>query len=151
MSAEAVRLVEQIQDALGTEDVVAALADPATDQTVRRVLGELAEPDFQVVMNGPAYLQATFEGEGFEGFRAAWLEWTSAFQSYRIEVERVIDAGDLVVSLVAMTGRTRTGGVEIESPGAAVWTVVEGRLRRVEFHLDREQALRAAGIDPERP
>jgi ketosteroid isomerase-like protein len=148
MSAEAVRVVEQIQDALGTGDVVAALADATTEQAVRQVFGELAEADFQVVMRGPAYLPAAFEGKGVDGFRGAWSEWTSAFESYRIDVERVIDAGDLVVSLVTMAGRTRTGGVEIEAPGAAVWTVVDGRLRRVEFHLDRDEALRTAGLEP---
>jgi ketosteroid isomerase-like protein len=149
MSTEAVRLVEQIQDALGTGDVVAALADTETEQAVRQVFSELAEPDFQVVMRGPAYLPGAFEGTGVDGFRERWSEWTSAFESYRIDVERVIDAGDLVVSLVTMAGKTRTGGVEIEAPGAAVWTVVDGRLRRVEFHLDRDEALRAAGIEAE--
>jgi len=64
------------------------------------------------------------------------------------ECEEMIDAGDQVVSLVAMKGTTRTGGAEISAPGAAVWTVVDGRVRRVEFHLDRNAALRAAGIDP---
>ncbi len=48
-----------------------------------------------------------------------------------------------------MVGRTKTGGVEVEAPGAAVWTVVDGRVRRVEFHLDREAALRSAGLDPQ--
>src|SRR5215217_981407 len=149
MSAEAVRVVEQIQGALDIDDVVAALVDEEADRRVRQAFAELAEADFEVVMVGPAYLPATFEGSGVEGFRDAWIEWTSAFESYRIEIERLIDAGDQVVSLVAMTGKTRTGGVEIEAPGEAVWTVVDGRLRRVEFHLDRSEALRAAGIDPE--
>jgi ketosteroid isomerase-like protein len=51
-----------------------------------------------------------------------------------------------VVSLVAMSGRTKTGGVDVEAAAAAVWTVVDGRLQRVEFHLDRESAIRAAGL-----
>jgi hypothetical protein len=37
--------------------------------------------------------------------------------------------------------------VEIETAGAAVWHVRGGRLHRVEFHLDREAALRAAGLE----
>jgi ketosteroid isomerase-like protein len=61
----------------------------------------------------------------------------------------MIDAGDRVVSLVGMRGTTKTGGVEVEASAAAVWTVVEGRLRRVEFHIDRQAALRAAGVDPQ--
>jgi ketosteroid isomerase-like protein len=52
------------------------------------------------------------------------------------------------VSLVKITGRTQTGGVELSQPAAAVWTVRGGKLARAEFHLDRERALRAAGLDP---
>jgi len=51
-----------------------------------------------------------------------------------------------VVSLVRQTGRTKTGGVEIEAAAAAVWTIRDGKLTRVEFHLDQEAALRAAGL-----
>src|SRR4051794_24016215 len=147
MSADAVRIVEQIQEALGMDDVVAAIDDAEADARVRRALMNLAEPNFEVVMVGPAYLGATAETYGAEGFREVWLDWTSAFESYRIDLERTIDAGERVVSLVTMCGKTKTGGVEVEAPGAAVWTVVDGRLQRVEFHLDQEAALRAAGLE----
>ena len=147
MSAEAVRVVEQIQSALTMGDVVAGLDDDEATLRVVEVLAELAEPGFEVAMIGPAYSSAVIEASGLEGFRAAWLEWTSAFESYRIDLERMIDAGDRVVSLVNMVGRTKTGGVEVEAPGAAVWTVVDGRVRQVEFHLDRDAALRSAGLD----
>jgi hypothetical protein len=149
VSAEAVRVVEQIQDALTMGDVVAGLDDDEATLRIVEMFAELAEPGFEVVMMGPAYVGRAIEGSGLEGFRAAWLEWTSAFESYRIDLERMIDAGDRVVSLVRMVGRTKTGGVEVEAPGAAVWTVVEGRLQRAEFHLDREAALRSAGLDPQ--
>jgi ketosteroid isomerase-like protein len=149
--SEVVHVVEQIQDALGMDDVVAAIDDDERDARVRQTLMELTEPDFEVVMVGPAYAGATIEASGADGFREVWTDWTSPFESYRIDLERMIDAGDRVVSLVTMCGKTRTGGVEVEAPGAAVWTVVDGRLRRVEFHLDREAALRAAGLSPERP
>jgi uncharacterized protein len=148
VSAEAVRVVEEIQVALTAEDVVAALEDDG-DPRVRRLFMERAEPDFEIAMVGPEYVSARLEYTGLDGFTEAWRDWTSPFESYRIEVEEMIDAGDQVVTLVAMTGRTRTGGAEITAPGAAVWTVRDGRVRRVEFHLDRNAALRAAGIDPE--
>lgn len=146
MSAEAVSVVEQIQGALTMGDVVAGLDDDDATVRVEEVLAELAEPGFEVVMVGPAYASAVIEASGLEGFRAAWLEWTSAFESYRIDLERMIDAGDRVVSLVSMVGRTKTGGVDVQAPGAAVWTVVDGRVRRVEFHLDREAAMASAGL-----
>jgi ketosteroid isomerase-like protein len=109
---------------------------------------ELAEPDFETAMVGPEYTSARLEYTGLEGFVEAWREWTSPFERYEIEVEQMIDAGDQVVSLVAMSGKTRTGGAEITAPGAAVWTVVDSRVRKVEFHIDRGVALRAAGVEP---
>jgi uncharacterized protein len=150
VSTEAVEVVEAIQGVLTSTDVVAALEDP-TDQRARRAFMELAEPDVEIAMVGPGYVSARLESTGIDGFIEAWRDWTSPFEAYRIEVEEMIDAGDKVVTLVAMTGTTRTGGAEISAPGAAVWTVVDRRVRSVEFHLDRDVALRAAGLEPEGP
>jgi ketosteroid isomerase-like protein len=146
VSAENVRVVEEIQIVLTGTDVVAAL-DDTTDQRARRVFMELADPEFEVVMVGPEYVSARLEYNGIDGFVEAWRDWTSPFDRYEIEVEEMIDAGEQVVSLVVMTGRTRTGGAEITAPAAAVWTVLDGRVRRVEFHIDRVAALRAARLD----
>ena len=145
MSADAVRVVEQIQEVLVTGDVVAALADAEADERVREAFQGLAEPDFEVVMVGPSYLSARLEASGIDGFRGAWADWTSAFESYRIDVERVIDAGDVVVSLVAMSGRTRTGGVELEVGRAAL---ARPRLGGVEEALS-DPPRAAGGIDGE--
>jgi uncharacterized protein len=139
--------VEEIQQTLTADDVVAALGDDR-NQNARRVFMELAEPDFDVVMVGPGYSPASVEYTGLDGFVAAWRDWTGAFESFRIEVEEMVDAGDNVVSLVRQMGVPRGAGAEVESRGAAVWMIRDGRLRRVEFHLDRDAALRAAGIDP---
>jgi uncharacterized protein len=147
VSAETVRVVEEIQQALTGNDVVVALSDEG-NQTVRRLFMELAEPEFEVVMVGPEYSSARLEEAGLDGFVAAWRDWTSAFESFRIEVEEMVDAGDNVVSLVRQIGIPKGAHAEIETQGAAVWMIREGRLRRVEFHLDRNAALRAAGLGP---
>ena len=136
--------MEEIQTALTGNDVVAALEDPS-DHRARRQFMDHAEPDFDVVMVGPQYVPQR-EFKGLDGFVEAWRDWTSPFESYRVDVDEMIDAGDQVVSLVTMTGTTRTGGAEITAPGAAVWTLVDDRLTRVEFHLDQDAALRAAGL-----
>jgi ketosteroid isomerase-like protein len=141
-------VVSRIQSALLTEDVVTALSDEEGGQEVRRAFVEVAAPDFEVAMIGPDYSPARQESRGPEGFTALWRDWTSPFEAYRIEVEEVIESGEKVVTLVRQVGTTKTGGVEIETPAAAVWTVTDGKLRRVEFHLDRDAALRAAGLDP---
>jgi ketosteroid isomerase-like protein len=146
VSAEAVRVVERIQQVLTAEDVVSALNDDS-DQTVPRLFMELAHPDFEVSMVGPEYAPATLDYTGVDGFVAAWRDWTSAYESFRIEVDEIVDAGDNVVSLVRQTGIPKGAHAEIETAGAAVWMIRNGRLRRVEFHLDRDAALRAAGLE----
>jgi hypothetical protein len=110
MSAENVRVVEEIQTAITVDDVVAALDSDETDHRIRRLFTELAEPGFETAMVGPGYTSGRrIEYTGFDGFAEAWRDWTSPFDRYEIEVERMIDAGEQVVSLVEMSGKTRTG------------------------------------------
>jgi ketosteroid isomerase-like protein len=153
VSDEALKVVEELQAVLTTEDVVAGLANAEQGGVIEATFARLADPDFQVVMVGPEYnpRQAQgFKGRGTDGFTRVWEEWTSAFENFRIEIEETIAAGgEKVVSLVALTGRTRTGSVELSQQAAAVWTVRGGKLARAEFHLDRDRALRAAGLEPQ--
>jgi ketosteroid isomerase-like protein len=148
VSGEALKVVEEIEAALTTEDVVAGLEDP---ETIESTFARLASPDFEVVMVGPEYnpRQAQdFVGRGSPGFTEVWAERTSAFENFRIDVEKMTEHGEQVLMLVTLSGRSKTGGVEISQPAAAVWTVRDGKLARVEFHLDPERARKAVGLEP---
>lgn len=151
MSEQTVQVVERIQQVLlDSENIVADLNDDAQMAEFRAQLMQLVEPDFDVTMVAtPTAGGARVERKGVEGFREVWLDWTAAFESFQIELEDMIEAGDQVVSLVHQRGVTKTGGVAIETPAAAVWTVSGERIRAVEFHLDRDSALRSAGVDPD--
>jgi hypothetical protein len=80
---------------------------------------------------------------GLEGFIEGWREWLSPWESYRIDAEDFIDAGDRVVVMVRVHARTRRGGVEMEHSPAAVWTLEGGRVVSIEFYLERSMALEA--------
>jgi ketosteroid isomerase-like protein len=150
VSEENVRIVERIQQVLDTENIVADVTNDETTSETTAALVDLVEDDFETVGVAPNYELGITTYHGPDGFRAFWLEWGNTFESLRIDVDQMIDAGDdKVVSLVRQTGRTRTGGVEISEEAAAVWTIRGGRLHRVEFHLDRETALKTAGLDPD--
>jgi ketosteroid isomerase-like protein len=149
MSTEAVRIVGELQSVLAGKDIVAALGNADEDRRVRDVLATLATPDFEVLMIGPEYLPTQQQRSGPDGFAEVWDDWTSPFDEFRIEIDEVIDAGSgRVVTMVRQIGKTKTGGVEVETAAAAVWTIRNRKLARVEFHLDRDSALRAAGLDP---
>lgn len=84
---------------------------------------------------------------GFTGFLAGWREWLEAWERYELYAEEFIDAGERVVVLARVHARTSRAGVDVEHTPAAVYTVKDGLVQRVEFYLDRAEALRSAGLD----
>ncbi len=108
-------------------------------------LSENATEDFTCVMRGlPPTPAATYPG--VEGVTRAWKDWGEVFEKVRIELEEVRTSPDHVVMLVEQVARTRHGGVEMRQPSAVVFVFDGGRASRVEFHLDRDEALRVAGL-----
>ena len=64
----------------------------------------------------------------------------------RIEFEELVEVGDAVVDMVVVIGVLRGTEIEVAQPGAAICEFDGGRLVRVEFHLDRDEALRRARL-----
>lgn len=113
-------------------------------------ISEIAAPDFVCVMVGaPPAPEAIYHG--IDGIAEAWSDWGEAFEKVRAELEEVRESDDHIVVLVKQIAVTRHQGVEITQPSAMVFAFEAGRLARLEFHLDRDAALRSAGIDPAAP
>jgi ketosteroid isomerase-like protein len=103
-------------------------------------------PDFETVWPGlPDGRTYTYTGP--VGSRDIWLEWLSPWKTYRVETEDVIDLGDRVLVLVRAFGSLEGSQGEVENTSASVWTVREGKIARVEFYIDRAEALKAAGLE----
>src|SRR6476620_9329621 len=58
---------------------------------------------------------------GLMGFAEAWQDWLEPYESYYIEVEEFIDAGDVVVSLTRVRAQTMRDEVAVEHRPAALW------------------------------
>jgi ketosteroid isomerase-like protein len=101
-------------------------------------------PDIEVAFATPG--GPLVEYRGLAGFLEGWRDWLMPWASYQVQIGEMRDAGDRVVALVTLSGRTSHDGVEITQPGAAVFTVSGGKIVRVEFHLDQREALAAAGL-----
>jgi ketosteroid isomerase-like protein len=145
MSQENVRLVKSLQPR-SDADLVALLRD---DEAAAAVFAALA-PFFHEAVEVVApelVVGASKRYVGLEGLRAAWLDWLEPWESYRVEVEDILDAGDGAVVLVRDFGRRAGMSVEASVIGAAVWTVRDGRVARVAFYVDRHDGLRAAGLE----
>jgi ketosteroid isomerase-like protein len=71
-----------------------------------------------------------------------------AIEDYRPEVERLIDAGDKVVTLAIESGRGRGSGAEVRSLRTAhVWTLRDGKAVQLDLYNDRDEALKAVGLE----
>ncbi|MDX6642347.1 MAG: hypothetical protein QOD76_309 [Solirubrobacteraceae bacterium] len=132
-------------DAFHDVDLVAMLADDPAESPIGRAIREIAHPDLETVMVAPAGEPTT--RNGVAGYVALWTDWVRAFDRFVLEaVDEPRVAGDVVVNFVRQRGKLAGSEAEVTAEGAAVWFFTEGRLARIEFHLDREAALRAAGM-----
>ena len=68
------------------------------------------------------------------------------WQRLDVEVERIIDTGDAVVALLREIGETRQGGPEMQDHTAMIFKVREEKIVEMTGYLDRDEALRAAGV-----
>jgi uncharacterized protein len=85
-------------------------------------------------------------GVGRERLRRSLGTLFDAFESYRVDVERIHDLGDRVVAIVREVARGRASGLEIDSRWGYLITVEEGEMVRVEAYRDADLALEAAGL-----
>jgi ketosteroid isomerase-like protein len=80
--------------------------------------------------------------EQIEPSREAWDEW-------RVETEQIIDlGGEDVLVLNRETNRGRGSGIELVSETAALISFRDGKIIRFQGFLDRDEARRAAGLEP---
>lgn len=84
--------------------------------------------------------------EGVDGVAEAWRDWGTAFTSVRAEAEEVIEGSEAVALFVNQIAVTKHGSVEISQPSAMLWLFRDELVARLEFHLDRDAALRAGGL-----
>jgi ketosteroid isomerase-like protein len=133
VSREDVEVVRRVYEAAARHDSAAVL--------------ELYDPD--VVLDATAIGlvgSAKKMYRGHEGLRALFAEWHDAWGEIEYSYEELIDAGDRVVSVVTRHARGRSSGVEVERPFTLVWTVRDGKVVSVVWFLDRDEALKAAGV-----
>jgi len=67
--------------------------------------------------------------------------WLKGWDYWRAEADEFHEVGDHVVVLTTYHGRGRESGVEIESLGAHVFKLREGKVVRLEIFASREKAI----------
>jgi ketosteroid isomerase-like protein len=109
-----------------------------------------AHPEIEYVFtDGPAPGTWT----GLAGMEEASRDWVSAWEDWHAEAEEYRELDDeRVLVLTRRGGRGKTSGLEIEriqSKGAVVWHVRDGKVMRLVIYWDREHALADLGLTPE--
>ena len=106
---------------------------------------EVLAPDF-------VWDMSTFRGwpeaqtyEGPDGMYRFLVDWMSAFDDWRIEVESWHDAGEHVVALCRQTGRSKVTGTPVDMSLGMVFTLRDGLQTRMQMYADPEEALTAIG------
>jgi ketosteroid isomerase-like protein len=116
--------------------------DEALIARIGNSLDEISGDEISGEMTADSSFSTEFQGR--DGLQATWADWLETFQRVTLELEEVFETGENVVTFVNQTGTTRHG-VAVEQPSAAVWKFRNGKLVRIEFHLDRERARASAG------
>jgi uncharacterized protein len=69
-----------------------------------------------------------------------------AWESYRLEVQRLDEVGGRIVAVVREIARGRASGVEIDGTWGYLITVGDGEIVRIEAYRDADRALELAGL-----
>jgi ketosteroid isomerase-like protein len=133
MSQENVEVVRRVTDLMDAEGFEAALP----------VFLDAAHPDVEW-REDPAW-PGFAAYRGVEQVRQVILDRMGTLD-FDQQTEDLIDVDDRVVVLVRWVGRGKASGAQGEVSMAMVWTVREQAITRVEFFLDRAQALEAVGL-----
>jgi uncharacterized protein len=131
MSQENVELARRAYEAFNRGDLDGLVADFA--------------PTFEYVTTG-AIPGAGGVYRGPERYKefVGWLG--SEFESARVEVRELIEAGDQVLASVTLRGRGKQSGVEASWDVSHLWTVQDGKVVHGKAFTDRDEALKAAGL-----
>jgi ketosteroid isomerase-like protein len=130
MSRENVEVVRRVFEALAREDWV-ALAEFISDDCE---VHDFDIPDTHVY-RGPDGLL-----DWVANWDRAWETWSPRELNFR----QVGD--DRVLALFRMVAKGRGSGIEINRKDAITFTLHGGKITRVEYYNDQQQALEAAGL-----
>ena len=124
-------------------------------ELVRRMLDEARE-DPEVLYGlladdvewdtGDLRLPGPSTRRGPDGVREFFRDWVGAFEAWGYEAEELIDAGDATVVQLHQWGRGKGSGATVENRFWGVWTVRDGKVIRATHHVEKAQALAAAGL-----
>ena len=101
-------------------------------------------PDGEYVNSRSDPDHATYRGhDAIEGLFESWF---TAYPDLQVVPQEARAKGDRVFVWVRFTGHAAEGNLPLEMELAHVVTLEDGKVRRLEEYMDREEALEAVGL-----
>jgi ketosteroid isomerase-like protein len=129
MSPQNVEVVERWYAAYNDRDLDGALA--------------LMHPKVTLTSAGMSGVEGS-EHVGHAGMRRYFADLWETWEDPRVEVEQLIDHGDLVVMLGHTTGRGRLSGIDLAFAVASVIEVEDGLIRQYRTYRSWDEAIQIA-------
>jgi ketosteroid isomerase-like protein len=127
------------------EIVRLAIAASVSEPPDADALGTLMHPDHVLTTDWGI---ETTSYHGVRGFLAAIAETGASWQSYRQEIERILDAGENgVLVFMRLVAAGRHSGAPVDFPWAMVVTLRDAKAISSQAFLDRDEALKAVGLE----
>ena len=134
MSHENVEIVKRAIDAFNRRDLEAWLAEWDARCEYR--------PAMERDMAGD---DDSFRGH--QGLRRWWQEMSDAWSYLHTDVHEIRPVADRVFTSVTLSGKGRVSGAEMEASFFLVGTIRDGKVLSSRDYADREQALKAVGLE----
>lgn len=101
-------------------------------------------PDLEVFDHDIPDARSPYRGAA--GFNEWLSDFGAAWDRFDMEIERLIDAGDRVVSLFRLRAVGAGSRAVVERRDGIVWTFRDDKLFRVDYFNDQGEALEAVGL-----
>lgn len=141
MSTDEVRLVEEATRLNTWANAARAVVDPDYASEIKRRFHPDLEFRSRVIgVEGRVYA-------GRDGIDRYWADMLDAFDAWHtgeLRCEAVADGRVLVIGVFEARGRE--SGVPLRFEVAALWSVEQGLIRRIDTFASEQQARRAAGL-----
>ncbi len=127
--------------------MVRSMLETLNERGVEAAMDQI-HPDFEGV-TPPELSPEPDTYRGHEGIRRYFAGFEGVMDEVRWEADELMEApDDRVVAGIRLLTRSVTTGLELELPVWQVCTVRDGKVLRIDGFAKREDALRAAGIEP---
>jgi ketosteroid isomerase-like protein len=84
--------------------------------------------------------------QGHDAVRASTERWKSEWDHYELMPEEFADMNDRVVVTVRFRARGRLSGIELDARLYDVFTLLDGKIVRMDQFAERSEALEAVGL-----